>query len=462
MFRPRVPRPSSCLLGRRGAGSATACARAPTQERPFNFLRAVYLSEGHRRAQVSALYFWSDSGALRPSTQVFFLRRGGVLGAARSRWRQEKASCTTWSLGIGTFSLLSSFSHLREAQFRVRFFVCRPPLGFLRSRQRQVTLPFVWSPLPQSYSAWFRISFDRRRLEVEEHAFDFRPRVVWLNCADRACFPLHRVSSWRPVDEECSSAADIRALVKIPGPSRDVPKSDGDHIAPTTSVSDPQKKQTCSSRKPARRVWMARLVLSGGCFQDTGSLLGGKSSRDTPLRLDAQRTDRDTRVLNLFDVWSKIVSLHRGSKKTVRHSYLVRLVHLQSASQASSQVRRSGSAECKSLKWRESVWSKWRTPPELPSQTFFPRHLGVHPRTADQHCSIYFQGVGIICAQRPGGAVCVLGCQISPSVLRVSSIAVSSRVLSRLPLGSAMRLPRHGYGVAQRPRQPSGASAGAH
>ena len=52
-------------------------------------------------------------------------------------------------------------------------------------------------------------------------------------------------SSWRPVEEGCSSADDIHALEKIPGPSRDVPKSDGDHIALVTSVlRPPQKKQT--------------------------------------------------------------------------------------------------------------------------------------------------------------------------------------------------------------------------
>ena len=96
-----------------------------------------------------------------------------------------------------------------------------------------------------------------------------------------------------------------------------------------------------------------------------------------PLHLDAQRTDRDMRVLNLFDVWSKIVSFHRGSKRTERHSYLVRLVHLQSAWQASSRVRRSGSAECNYLNWRGAVWSKWRTPPELRSQTFFSSSCGV-------------------------------------------------------------------------------------
>lgn len=82
-----------------------------------------------------------------------------------------------------------------------------------------------------------------------------------------------------------------------------------------------------------------------------------------PLHLDAQRTDRDMRVLNLFDVWSKIVSFHCGSKRTERHCFLVRLVHLQSAWQASSRVRRSESAECNYLNWRGAVWSKWRTPP---------------------------------------------------------------------------------------------------
>ena len=211
---------------------------------PFNVLRALYLrsdSEDPRSEHSTSGVTLERSD---PRRKVFFLRRGGV-GCSKESVAARTPSCATWSLDLSTCSfavvVLPSVrgyyvTNLAGREFVVpcHFFCLPSSTCDDKSLCRLSGLHF----LRVTAHAWFRVSFNeqaRRRLEGVERAFDHRPGVAWLNRTDRTCFPLHRVSSWRPVDEECSSAADIRALEKIPGPSRDVPKSDGDHVAPTTS-----------------------------------------------------------------------------------------------------------------------------------------------------------------------------------------------------------------------------------
>ena len=137
-----VPAASQLLpLGREGWGQPRHVHRQQPENWPFNVLRALYLwsdSEEPRSEHLRTSGVTLESPD--PRRKFFFVLRGSF-GCSKESVAARTPSCTTWSLGIGAFPLLSSFSRLRDgyyvttslgmsSPFRVRFFVCRLHLRF--------------------------------------------------------------------------------------------------------------------------------------------------------------------------------------------------------------------------------------------------------------------------------------------------------------------------------------------